>query len=153
MKIAIGSDHAGFELKEKLKKILETKNISCNDVGPDNDKLVDYPDYAEKTALLVASGICKRGILICGSGVGMAIVANKIPGVRAVLCSDVETARLSREHNDTNVLSLGARKINYELAIQIIDVWLNTDFSKDERHNRRVQKIKDIEKKYLKDLK
>jgi ribose 5-phosphate isomerase B len=153
LKVAVGSDHAGFELKEKLKKFLEAKNISYDDVGTNNTDSVDYPDYAEKAALLVAKGVCERGILICGSGLGVTIVANKIPGIRAALCNDVETARLSREHNDANILTLGARKVNYESANQIVDVWLNTDSSKDERHNRRVRKIIEIEKKYLKDLK
>lgn len=149
MKVAIGADHAGFELKEELKSFLEKKAVSLTDVGTYSLDSVDYPLYAEKVAQLVADGSCDFGILVCGSGMGMAIVANKIAGIRAVTCFDAYSAKLSREHNDANVLALGSRLIDYSHAKEIAYLWLNTKFLGG-RHARRVQEIDGVEKKYLK---
>jgi len=149
MKVAIASDHAGFELKEKIKKQLEELGYKCKDFGTNSNESVDYPDYALKVAESVAKKDYERGILICGSGIGMCMVANKIPGVRAALCHNVETARLSREHNDANVLTFGARMIDENTAKEMVRVWLKTDFL-GERHLRRINKIRDIERKYNK---
>ncbi len=147
MKIAIGSDHAGLKLKSNIKIFLQEKGIDLIDVGTDSEESVDYPDFAEKLASLVISGEAQFGIGICGSGIGMAIAANKIPGIRAANCCDTTYARLSREHNDANVLTLGARFIETELAQKIVDVWLNTEFQGG-RHLSRVEKIKKVEDKY-----
>lgn len=149
MMIAIGSDHAGFELKEKIKKYLLELEHEYEDFGTNSNDSVDYPDFASKVAESVARKECDRGILICGAGIGMSMVANKVPGVRAALCCDTEMARLSREHNDANVLTFGARLINENTAKEIIRVWLTTEFSGG-RHSRRVNKIKDIERKHSK---
>ncbi len=140
-KLAIGSDHAGYELKENLKKYLAGRGCRVEDVGPFSDESVDYPDFGSRVALLVRSGKVDRGILICGSGIGMSITANRYPGVRAALCLIPELARLSREHNDSNVLVLGARFTEIERAREITGVWLDTHFSGDERHARRLAKI------------
>lgn len=149
MKIAIASDHAGFELKEKIKKYLEELGYKYKDFGTDSNESVDYPDYAVKVAESVAKKEYDRGILICSSGIGMCMVANKIHGIRAALCHDVETARLSREHNDANILTFGARVIDENTAKEMVKVWLKTEFLGD-RHLRRINKIKDIERKYSK---
>jgi ribose 5-phosphate isomerase B len=149
MKIAIASDHAGFELKEKLKKFLESLNYQYKDFGTNNNESVDYPDYALKVAESVSKKEFDRGILICGSGIGMSMVANKIPGIRAALCYNTETAKMSREHNDANVLTIGARMTDGKIAKDIVRVWLKTEFL-GERHSRRVKKIEEIEKKYNK---
>ena len=149
MKVAIASDHAGFELKEKIKKHLEELGYKYKDFGTDSNESVDYPDYALKVAESVAKKDYERGILICGSGIGMCMVANKIYGVRAALCHNVETARLSREHNDANILTFGARIVDEQIAKEMVKVWLKTEFL-GERHLRRVNKIKDIERKYSK---
>lgn len=149
MKIAIGSDHAGFELKEKIKKLLEELGHEYEDFGTNSEESVDYPDYALKVAESVARKECDKGILICGSGIGMCMSANKVPGVRAAFCSNTEMARLSREHNDANVLTMGARLIDEDTAKEIVKVWLKTEFL-GERHLRRVNKMGDIEKKYSK---
>lgn len=139
--IYIGSDHGGFDLKETIKKHLEKNNIQYKDLGPNNlDNNDDYPDYALKVAKEVAKTNGK-GILICGTGIGMCITANKVKGIRAALCYDKETAKLSREHNDANVLCLGGRTTEIKKALKIVDVWLNTDFSSEERHKRRVEKM------------
>jgi len=151
MKIAIASDHAGFELKEKLKKYLEELGHEHEDFGTDSNESVDYPDYALKVAECVAKKECERGILICGSGMGMCMSANKVPGIRCAACYDVEMARLSREHNDANVLSMAARLTDEKTAKNIVQVWLTTEFSGG-RHLRRVNKIKSIEKKYSKSI-
>ncbi|MCX6822266.1 MAG: ribose 5-phosphate isomerase B [Candidatus Aenigmarchaeota archaeon] len=147
MKIAIGSDHAGFELKEKIKKFLDDLGYKYKDFGTDSNESVDYPDYALKVAENVAKKEYDRGILICGSGIGMCMTANKVPGIRAALCHNVETAKLSREHNDANVLTFGSRMIDEKTAKDMVKVWLKTEFLGD-RHLRRVNKMKDIEKKY-----
>ncbi len=151
MKIAIASDHGGFPLKEIIKKYLDELGHECEDFGTMNEESVDYPDYASKVAKAVSENKFNKGILICGTGIGMSIVANKFPSVRAALCYDTETARLSREHNDANVLALGGRTTDSKLAKEIVHVWLTTEFS-GERHLRRVNKIKDIEKKNFKFL-
>lgn len=148
MKIAIASDHAGFGLKEKIKNFLKELGYEYEDFGTDTEESVDYPDYALKVAESVVKE-CDRGILICGSGIGMSMSANKVPGIRAALCSNTEMARLSREHNDANVLTMGARMIDEARAKEIVNVWLKTEFL-GERHLRRVNKMTDIEKKYSK---
>ncbi|MDD5723767.1 MAG: ribose 5-phosphate isomerase B [Syntrophales bacterium] len=140
MKIIIGSDHAGFDLKEALKGAFG----GMTDIGTDSTDSVDYPDFAARVARAVSSGEYERGILICGSGVGMSIVANKFPGVRAALCADTETARLSRMHNDANVLVLAGRRTDLKTAIAIVEVWLDTPFEGG-RHTRRLNKIRNIE--------
>jgi ribose 5-phosphate isomerase B len=146
MKIAIGADHAGYELKEHIRQFLIGKGNQVIDVGTNNTDPVDYPDLAEKVALLVATGQSERGIIVCGTGIGVAIAANKIPGVRAANCNDVICAKLSREHNNSNILTMGARLINRELAEEIVEAWLVTKFAGG-RHARRVKKINEIEKR------
>lgn len=141
MRIALGSDHAGYRLKEEIAELLGSEGREFEDFGVFSEEPVDYPDIAREVAEMVASGRFDRAILVCGTGVGMSIVANKVRGVRAALCSDEYTARVSREHNDANVLALGGRTTGPELAKQIVRVWLNTDFDPQPRHVRRVQKI------------
>ena len=138
--VIVGSDHAGFELKEKMKKALERKGIPVEDVGTHSTEPVDYPDFAHRVADAVASGRFKRGIVVCGTGIGVSMAANRHPGVRAAAAYDEETARLSREHNDANVLALGGRTLDPGLAERILDVWLATPFTGG-RHERRVEKI------------
>jgi len=142
-KILIAADHAAVDLKKAL--IQNLKNTSFEDLGPFDANSVDYPDYAEKLAMRISKGEAKRGILLCGSGIGMSIAANKFPGVRAALVHSAETARLSRMHNDANVLCLGSRVLKTELAIECAKVWLDTDFSAEDRHQNRVNKISRIE--------
>jgi len=143
-RIIIGSDHAGFLLKEAVKPYLMDMNIAVIDIGTDSTDSVDYPDFGAAVAEKVSSGEYDRGILVCGSGVGMAIVANKYPHVRAVLCLDEETARVSRLHNDTNVLVLAGRRTDAGSAKGIVGTWLNTAFEGG-RHQRRLDKITDFE--------
>lgn len=138
--LALGSDHAGFELKEALKKVLTDLGVSWQDMGTDSAESCDYPDYARKVAESVSNGSVTRGILCCGSGVGVSIVANKVRKVRAALCHDVESVRLSRQHNDANVLCLGARTTDLELVPDIVKAFLSTAFEGG-RHQRRVDKI------------
>jgi RpiB/LacA/LacB family sugar-phosphate isomerase len=147
-RIIIGADHAGYALKESLKACLTDLGLAVNDVGAVGADAVDYPDFACGVAAGVSCGAFARGILICGSGVGMTIVANKYPRVRAALCLDEETAELSRRHNDANVLCLAARKTSPEKAKNIVEIWLKTAFEGG-RHARRVEKIREIEKKIL----
>lgn len=149
MKISIGSDHAGFELKEKIKEYLLELGHECEDFGTSSTESVDYPDFALKVAESVVKKECDRGILICGSGLGMSMAANKVPGIRAALCSNPEMAKMSREHNDANVLTIGARLMDENTAKEIVRVWLTTEFAGD-RHLRRVNKIRDIETRYSK---
>lgn len=144
MRIALGSDHAGVELKARVMQALDDRHLGYHDFGPSTDSPVDYPDYAARVAESVASGECDRGILICGTGVGMAIAANKVPGIRAAQVADRDGARLSREHNDANILSLGARSTSVERALDIVDVFLATPFGGG-RHQRRVDKIMALE--------
>ena len=140
MKIAIASDHAGFEYKEKLKGLLKELGHDFVDFGAFSADSTDYPDFAYPAAQAVANGECERGIFICGTGVGVSIVANKVKGIRAANCCSVEEARLSRQHNDANVLTLGARLITWDSAKEIVKVWLETEFECG-RHARRVEKI------------
>ncbi|RKY60689.1 MAG: ribose 5-phosphate isomerase B [Candidatus Latescibacterota bacterium] len=144
-KLAIASDHAGYALKEHLKPLLEKLGWQYDDFGPHSSEPVDYPDYGFPVAEAVARGEYDRGILICGTGIGMACVANKVRGVRAALCTSPELAELSRRHNDTNVLTMGGRTTPFELAEKIVEVWLSTGFEGG-RHKRRVDKIISYEK-------
>lgn len=146
--VAIGADHAGYEMKERLKEFLTQLGFSFYDFGTHDPRPVDYPDVAVKVAEAVSQGRFSRGIIIDGAGIGSCIAANKVPGVRAASCTDVATARNSREHNDTNVLTLGARLITPETMREIVQVWLSTEVGA-ERHRRRVEKIMAIERKYL----
>jgi ribose 5-phosphate isomerase B len=144
-KLALASDHAGVELKEEIKKFLSGLDYSFDDFGPnDSQSVVDYPDYAKAVAERVSSGEYERGLLFCGSGVGMAIVANKFPRVRAVQVNDIYTAIMSRKHNDTNVLALAGRITGKDLAKEIVRAWLETPFEGG-RHGRRLKKIEAIE--------
>ena len=146
MRIAIGADHAGVALKEQVKQVLAAKGIPFEDVGTLSTESVDYPDFAETVARKVASGEFDRGILTCGSGIGMAIAANKVAGVRAASIQDEVSARLSREHNDINVLTLGERTTDPQMARRIIEVFLDTPFAGG-RHQTRVDKINALDKK------
>jgi ribose 5-phosphate isomerase B len=145
-KIIIGADHAGFLLKEAIKPLLAEVGLDVIDAGTDSERSVDYPDFAAFVAEAVATGVYPRGILICGSGIGMAIVANRFPGVRAALCLDEETARLSRMHNDANILVLAGRKTDAAKARGIVRVWLTTPFEGG-RHQARLDKIRATELK------
>lgn len=146
MKIAIGSDHGGVQLKEGIKEVLAGKGVEPVDCGCFSEESCDYPDFAEKVARAVGSGEAERGILVCKTGIGMAIAANKVPGVRAANCRTVDDARLSRQHNDSNVLALGAGVVDPAKAEEIVDTWLETPFEGG-RHQRRVDKISGIEKR------
>lgn len=138
---AIGSDHGGFELKAAIMKHLDARGEKYKDFGTYSLDSCDYPDFAKKVAQAVASGECDRGILVCGTGIGVSITANKVHGIRAALCGDCFSAKASREHNDANILALGARVVGEGLALMITDVFLDTPFSNDERHVRRISKI------------
>ncbi len=144
MKIALATDHAGFSIKEKLRKELAELGHEVNDFGTFSEEPVDYVDFGIKAARAVASGDCERGILLCGSGIGMSITANKVKGIRAANCYSVEAALLSREHNDANVLCIGSRLNDWRSIVAMTRAWLQADFSGG-RHGRRVEKIKDIE--------
>ena len=148
LKIAIGSDHAGFQLKEEIKKYLKESEYDFEDFGTDSEERADYPDFAAKVANAVSKKIYPKGILICVTGIGMSIVANKFPEVRAALCYDVTTAKLSREHNDANILTIGARMIDQEKTKEIVKVWLTTEFLGG-RYEKRIEKIKEIEKSLI----
>lgn len=144
MKIAIGNDHVGFYLKDAVLEVLNKRNIEVIDVGCHDDKSCDYPIYGEKVGQMVANKEVDLGIVICGTGIGISISANKVNGVRAVVCTEPYSARLSRRHNDCNVLGLGSRVLGPELAKMIVEEWLNAEFEGG-RHSRRVNLIKDIE--------
>jgi ribose 5-phosphate isomerase B len=144
MKIAVGSDHAGLSLKEEVKKVLSEAGAQVEDLGTHSAEPVDYPDPALAVAEAVASGRAEMGVLVCGTGIGMSITANKVPGVRAALCHDAYTARLAREHNDANVLCLGGRVLGPGVAGDLVRVWLETRFAGG-RHSRRVDKIRTLE--------
>lgn len=145
MRIAVGSDHAGFPLKEELKAFLAEEGHEVFDYGTDSTQAVDYPEFCAAVARAVAGGRAERGIVLGGSGQGEQIVANKVHGVRAALCNDLHTAELSRQHNDANVLGMGARIVRPELARQIVRVWLATEFEGG-RHVRRLEQIAAIER-------
>ncbi len=147
--VVIGADHGGYELKEALKSDITALGFDVNDVGTNSKNAVDYPDFAHAVAQSVGSGKSWRGIMIDGAGIGSCVVANKVPGVRAGMAYDISSANNSREHNDTNVLTLGAGLIGVALAKQIVKVWLTTEFAGG-RHTTRVDKIMAVEKKYLK---
>lgn len=143
--IALGADHAGFPLKEDLKSWLIGRGYEVVDCGTQSTESVDYPDYAAAVASALTAGKAGRGVLVCGSGIGMAIAANKVPGIRAAACTDAYTARLSREHNDTNVLTLGARITARDSAVEILEAWLAAAFAGG-RHAQRVDKLGSIER-------
>ncbi|HHV74794.1 MULTISPECIES: ribose 5-phosphate isomerase B [unclassified Thermoanaerobacterium] len=145
--IAIGSDHGGYELKEAIKKHLEERGIEYKDFGTFSEESVDYPDYAREVAEAVASGQFEKGILLCGTGVGISIAANKVPGIRAAHVSDAFSARYSKEHNNANVLCMGGRVVGPGLATLLVDEWLDAEFQGG-RHQKRIDKISEIEKKY-----
>jgi ribose 5-phosphate isomerase B len=148
--IAIGGDHGGFHLKQRIVAELQEKGFTVNDCGTETPHAVDYPDYAHSVARLVAGGQCRWGIVVDGAGIGSAITANKVPGIRAATCWDVSSAKNAREHNHSNVLALGAGLLGESLVLQIIQTWLQTPWSGG-RHARRVGKIAEIERRYLKD--
>ncbi len=146
--VALGADHGGFEMKEALKSIIEALGFRHHDFGTFSPEPVDYPDFAQAVAESVSTGRFRRGIVLDGAGIGSCMVANKVPGVRAAMCYDVATARNSREHNDANVLTLGAKMIDVRTLREIVTVWLTTTIG-EERHRRRVEKIMGVERKYL----
>lgn len=146
MKLLIGSDHGGYHLKEHIKKYLSEKGYEMVDVGTDSEDSCDYPDFAQKLCDGIAQGTAEKGILICGTGIGISIAANKCAGIRAALCNEVYGAQMSRQHNDANVLCMGARVVGVGTAELIADTWLNTDFEGG-RHERRVAKIMALEEK------
>ena len=145
MKVALGADHGGFELKEKIRQHLVDHGISVDDLGTHSNAAVDYPDYARAVGEKVAARRADCGILVCGAGIGMSIAANKVPGIRAANVHSEVEAQLSREHNNANVLTLGGRLLDEAAALKIVDRWLNTEFSGDGRHVRRLEKISEIE--------
>ena len=146
MKIAIGCDHGALALKNKLIDHLTKKGYEVVNFGTDTLDSCDYPDFAAPAAKAVASGDCEKGIVLCTTGIGVSITANKIPGIRCALLSDVMSARMTREHNDTNVMALGAGVVGEMLALEIVDTWLGTEFSHNERHQRRIDKVMALEK-------
>ena len=141
MKIAIGCDHGALDLKNQVVRHLETKGYEVKDFGTYTTASCDYPDFAGAAAKAVASGECERGIVLCTTGIGVSVTANKVKGVRCALLSDLMTAKLTREHNDTNMMALGAGVVGPKLALEIVDMWLTTEFSHDERHQRRIDKM------------
>jgi ribose 5-phosphate isomerase B len=147
--VAFGSDHGGFQLKEQLKKHTESLGYKVLDVGTNSEEACDYPDFAYAVALAVMEGRAWRGVMIDGAGIGSSVVANKVPGIRAACCHNEFVARNAREHNDTNVLTLGSRVVGSEVCREILNVWLKSVFAGG-RHGQRVNKINDVERKYLK---
>ena len=141
--IAIGSDHGGFALKQAIMKHLDGRGEGYKDFGAYSEASCDYPVYAKAVARAVAEGECDRGILICGTGIGVSITANKVPGIRAALCGDCFSASATRAHNDANILAMGARVVGEGLALMIVDTFLDTPFSGDERHIRRISMIEE----------
>ena len=148
MKIAIGSDHGGFELKEEIKTHLQNKGFEIKDFGTNTKDSCDYPEYALEVSEAIAKGDYERGILICGTGIGISISANKVPGIRCALVGDCFSAKATRQHNDSNVLALGGRVLGPGLALEIVDIWVSTEFEGG-RHQARIDKISEIEKKYI----
>ena len=145
MRIAIGCDHGAFALKNKVIEHLEKQGHEVRDFGTYSTESCDYPDFAAAAARAVASGECQRGIVLCTTGIGVSITANKVRGIRCALLSDVMSARLTREHNDTNMMAIGAGVTGEMLALEIVDTWLNTAFSHAERHQRRIDKVMALE--------
>ena len=145
MKIAIACDHGALELKNELIPYLSAQGHDVEDFGTYTNASCDYPDYAAAAARAVANGECDRGIVLCTTGIGVSIAANKIKGIRGALLSDLKSARLTREHNDTNMMALGAGIVEHDLALQIVDTWLTTEFSHGERHSRRIEKLMALE--------
>ncbi|WP_094603953.1 Putative sugar phosphate isomerase YwlF [Sporomusa silvacetica DSM 10669] len=145
MKVAIGSDHGGFRLKEEIKTLLTELKVNSHDFGTYTSASVDYPDISRQVAEAVAKGEYERGIIVCGTGIGVSIAANKVKGIRAALCNDVFSAQMSREHNDANILTMGERVIGSGLARMIVEVWLKTEFAGG-RHACRVAKLMELEK-------
>lgn len=143
--IALGCDHGGFELKQEIIQYLEEKEIPYKDFGCDSTQSVDYPIYARKVGRAIQTGECEKGILICGTGIGISIAANKMKGIRAALCTDCFSAEATRQHNDANILALGGRVVGTGLALKIVETFLNTEFSHDERHERRISLIENEE--------
>ncbi|MBO0857274.1 MAG: ribose 5-phosphate isomerase B [Chloracidobacterium sp.] len=148
MRIVIGSDHAGFEMKKVVSRLLEEENLDVIDVGSYNTDPVDYPDYAEAIGLAIMEGRADRGVIICGSGVGASVAANKLPGIRAGLCHDTYSAHQGVEHDDMNVLALGARVIGPELARELVLSYVRANFTGEERHRRRLAKVQSLETRY-----
>ena len=146
--IAIGSDHAGFELKQVIMKHLEERNLEFKDYGTYSSDSCDYAVYAEKTARAIVDGECEIGLLFCGTGVGISIAANKVKGIRACCCSDLFSAEMTRLHNNANLLCLGGRVVTPEKAIELVDIFLDTPFSGEERHQRRIDQITDLENRF-----
>ena len=146
MKIAIACDHGALALKNKLIAHLRKNGHEIKNFGTDTLDSCDYPDFAAPAAKAVANGECEKGIVLCTTGIGVSIVANKVDGVRCALLSDVVSARMTREHNNTNVMALGAAVVSEALALEIVDVWLGTEFSHNERHQRRIDKVMALEK-------
>ena len=144
MKIVVGCDHAAYELKEAIKEKLIKEGHDVLDVGCDSTESVDYPKYGHAVGRTVASGEAERGIAVCGSGIGISIACNKVPGIRAALCTSVEMAEMCRRHNNANVVCMGARMISQELAFDIIDKWMTTDFEGG-KHERRINELEDID--------
>lgn len=144
MKIGIGSDHGGYELKEHIIEYFKEENIEYVDYGTYSTESVDYPDYGKKVGQAIMNGEVEKGIVICGTGIGISLAANKVKGIRCALCSDTYSARMSREHNDANALALGGRVLGRDLAKEIVGVWLKSEFAGG-RHQRRVDKISEIE--------
>ncbi len=145
MKIAMANDHAAVAMKNEIKKMLEAEGYTVLNFGTDTDDSVDYPDYGKLAAQAVANGEADKGIVICGTGIGISIAANKVPGIRCGLCKDVTDARLTREHNDANMLSMGARTTGMETAKDIVHTFLTTDFSNGVNHVRRIQKLAELD--------
>ncbi len=144
MKVIIGSDHGGYRMKEFVKGLIKDMGYEIKDIGTFSEDSVDYPEYAFKVAKAVINGEAERGVLLCGTGIGMSIVANRFPGIRAALCHDVYTAKMSRQHNDANVLVLGGRILSEDVVKKIVSVWFTEKFEGG-RHKRRLNKIKEIE--------
>ena len=144
--VAIGSDHGGFELKEKIKEILKSECVEFKDFGCFSEESCDHPLIAKDVAEAVSSGAFSRGILVCGTGIGMSLAANKVKGIRAAVAYSIETAKLSREHNDSNILCMGARTLDHDMALEMVKVWLSTNQLPDEKYKRRTQQIMSFEK-------
>jgi ribose 5-phosphate isomerase B len=151
MRIVLGSDHAGFEMKQKLIALVRALGYETLDVGTDSTLPVDYPDFAEAVGEAVRNGEAERGILICGSGVGVSVAANKLPGIRAGICHDCYSAHQGVEHDEMNVVVLGSRIIGPELANDVVKTFLGAKFSNEERHVRRLEKVKNLERRFMKE--